>query len=268
MDDISKMYIDGIEKVLQESSNPEDIPKIRTYLKNEARHIYGIPMKKLKSKIKRYESDFGCLESDTIWEIASDLMDSHVFEKQITAVTILAAYRYRFDGMFVTQAISRWTEKGVIRNWAVADQAALNVVAPIVSGDITIAGHVIEWAKSPFYLLRRSSVAVYAEMELQKEHIIRLFSTVRMLLNDTCEYVWRAAGWAIRNVYNYDKNLFFEFINTECALMPRIMLRNAIEHLEDNKRLSILENSRLKRNRRGKNRGGLRKRACKIEDKT
>lgn len=58
----------------------------------------------------------------------------------------------------------------------------------------------------------------------------------------------RAAGWAYRNILKYNQNKYFEFINEYCHLMPRIMLRNAIEFLDEDTRLNILISSKLKRN--------------------
>ena len=48
-------------------------------------------------------------------------------------------------------------------------------------------------------------------------------------------------------ILNYDESRYFQFINEYCHLMPRIMLRNAIEFLDEDIRVNILVSSKEKR---------------------
>ena len=74
-----------------------------------------------------------------------------------------------------------------------------------------------------------------------------LINIIKLLLNEKEEYVLRASGWAIRNIYNYNEKIYFDFLNDYAHKLPRIMLRNAIEMLEEDIRMNILVTSREKR---------------------
>ena len=62
-----------------------------------------------------------------------------------------------------------------------------------------------------------------------------LINIIKLLLNEKEEYVLRASGWAIRNIYNYNEKIYFDFLNDYAHKLPRIMLRNAIEMLEEDR---------------------------------
>lgn len=74
-----------------------------------------------------------------------------------------------------------------------------------------------------------------------------LIDIIKLLLTEKEEYVLRASGWAIRNIYNYNQEIYYSFLKDYAHKLPRIMLRNAIEMLEENKRMEILVTSKEKR---------------------
>ena len=84
-------------------------------------------------------------------------------------------------------------------------------------------------------------------MTLTNKDTDMLINNIKELFQEKDEYVMRAAGWACRNILNYDESRYFQFINEYCHLMPRIMLRNAIEFLDEDIRVHILVSSKEKR---------------------
>ena len=169
---------------------------------------------------------------------------SKAFEKQIIACMLLKRYYYKFEEKNIVYIIKDYILNNIIINWAVADQIATNTFSKFNDKSF-----LHEFSTSFHYLLRRCSVAVFAEMHLTDKDMDMLIINIKELLQEKDEYVMRAAGWACRNIFNYNESKYFEFINENCHLMPRIMLRNAIEFLDEDIRVNILVSSKEKRHR-------------------
>ncbi len=218
------------------------IENIKIYLKNQAQTIYGIPMKRLKSLFLKHLSEFDKLESEYTYSLINQLFMSKAFEKQIIACMLLKRYYYKFEEKNIVYLIKDYILNNIIINWAVADQIATNTFSRFNDKSF-----LHEFSTSFHYLLRRCSVAVFAEMHLTDKDMDMLIINIKELLQEKDEYVMRAAGWACRNIFNYNESKYFEFINENCHLMPRIMLRNAIEFLDEDIRVNILVSSKEKR---------------------
>ena len=201
-------------------------------------------MKRLKSLFLKHLSEFDKLESEYTYSLINQLFMSKAFEKQIIACMLLKRYYYKYEKKNIVYIIKDYILNNIIINWAVADQIATNTFSKFNDKSF-----LHEFSTSFHYLLRRCSVAVFAEMHLTDKDMDMLIINIKELLQEKDEYVMRAAGWACRNIFNYNESKYFEFINENCHLMPRIMLRNAIEFLDEDIRVNILVSSKEKRHR-------------------
>ncbi len=218
-------YYNKIESIILSHKDDTKIPSINVYLKNKANFVYGIPMKKTKSIFSKYLDELNMLENNDIFILIDKLMKSKAFEMQIVACIFLD-----------------YIENNIIINWAIDDQISLYSLSKLVDKSF-----VLDYAKHSHYLVRRSAVVTFAEARLYKKDIELLKKTILMLLNEKDEYVLRASGWSLRNIYNYNKKVYFEFFEEYGKYMPRIMLRYGIEQLDENIRLEILYSSKAKR---------------------
>ena len=50
-------------------------------------------------------------------------------------------------------------------------------------------------------------------MTLTNKDTDMLINNIKELFQEKDEYVMRAAGWACRNILNYDESRYFQFIN-------------------------------------------------------
>ena len=240
---VINIYLAGIEKLLYQHADVSKIDKIRVYLKGEVDFLYGIPMKRVKSIFKKHIKDFEYIETPDLWVIISILMESLAFEKQIIALTILNSNIYKFDNKKLITAFNIWVNKNIIRNWAVADQTAIHILAKIYE-NYPIEEYLFRWAKSDNYIFRRTAVVLFAEKFLTDKDINLFLEIIYLLTEEKTEYVQRAAGWSIRNIYNYNKQKYYSFLEQMAHKLPRIMLRNATSHLNDSVRIKILEESK------------------------
>ncbi len=239
--DICSLYYFKIEEIINANKDEKKIPSINTYLKNNAEIVYGIPMKKLKAVFAKYLDEFSYLNPADMENLIKKLFLSKAFEKQVTACMLLEKCIGSLN-ISLPQLFLNYVENNIIINWAVADQTALYSLSQLHNKSF-----VFDYARHPHYLLRRSSVVTYAEMALNNNDIESLLKCITTLFNEKDEYVLRAAGWSVRNIYNYNKNTYFDFINNFGKYMPRIMLRYSIEMLDEDIRLQILHSSREQR---------------------
>ena len=239
-----EQYYKKIDEFILNNADAKKIENIKIYLKNQAQTIYGKQIKRLKSLFLKHLSEFDKLESEYTYSLINQLFMSKAFEKQIIACMLLKRYYYKFEEKNIVYIIKDYILNNIIINWAVADQIATNTFSKFNDKSF-----LHEFSTSFHYLLRRCSVAVFAEMHLTDKDMDMLIINIKELLQEKDEYVMRAAGWACRNIFNYNESKYFEFINENCHLMPRIMLRNAIEFLDEDIRVNILVSSKEKRHR-------------------
>ena len=242
MEKAVEQYCKNIEQFILNNADSKKISNIKIYLKNQAEIIYGIPMKRLKSLFSKHLPEFDNLEAENIYSLINQLFLSKAFEKQIIACMLLERYYYKFEEENIRNLIKDYILNNIIINWAIADQIATNTFSKFNDKSF-----LHEFALNNHYLLRRCSVTVLAEITLTNKDTDMIINNIKELFQEKDEYVMRAAGWACRNILNYDESRYFQFINEYCHLMPRIMLRNAIEFLDEDIRVHILVSSKEKR---------------------
>jgi 3-methyladenine DNA glycosylase AlkD len=165
------------------------------------------------------------------------LLYSRVHEERLVALLILA-WRYS------SASSSREKEEIVkfyldhikrVNNWDLVDLSAPNILgAHLVDRDgrrrllYRLAGSENVWERR---------VAIVAT-----HHFIRngdfsdTLKIAEMLLQDRHDLIHKAVGWMLREVGKRDAAAEEEFLEKHCSVMPRTMLRYAIERLSERKR--------------------------------
>jgi 3-methyladenine DNA glycosylase AlkD len=135
-----------------------------------------------------------------------------------------------------------------VNNWDLVDSSA-----PAVVG-----GYLSDKSRAPLTRLAGSAslwerrIAVVAT-----QHFIRLgqfddtLAVSRLLLSDKEDLIHKAAGWMLREVRDRDGAALAAFLDEHVAVMPRTMLRYAIEHFPPEKRLAYLGTDRRGASKRG-----------------
>lgn len=237
----AEIYLNKIDEFINKYKDESKINSINTYLKGNAKIIYGIPMKRFKVLFNKYIDEFANLESNDLFNIINSLFLSLAFEKQVAACMLLENNIQKLN-VNLPNLYKDYIENNVIINWAVADQTALNALSKLTDLSFTYM-----YACHNNYLLRRTAVVCFAEKNMTDNDCNMLIDIIKLLLTEKEEYVLRASGWAIRNIYNYNQEIYYSFLKDYAHKLPRIMLRNAIEMLEENKRMEILVTSKEKR---------------------
>ena len=124
-----------------------------------------------------------------------------------------------------------------VNNWDLVDLSALSIVGEHLAGK----------SLAPLRRLVRSRVlwerrvAIVATFAfLRRGRVQPTFELTRVLLDDPEELLHKAAGWALREAGKRDTGALRAFLARYAAVMPRTMLRYAIERLPPNERLKWL----------------------------
>ena len=74
------------------------------------------------------------------------------------------------------------------------------------------------------------------ESEIHEVRATYVFKIAELLLEDKEDLVHKGAGWMLRFAGDKDRRRLLAFLDQYAATMPRIMLRNCIEHFTKKKR--------------------------------
>jgi len=124
-----------------------------------------------------------------------------------------------------------------INNWDLVD----------LSAGAIIGGHLSERSRAPLKRLAQSKslwerrIAVLATFHFIKHgEFDETMSIAAMLLDDREDLIHKAVGWMLREVGNRDGGAERAFLARHCRVMPRTMLRYAIEKFPEEERVSYL----------------------------
>ena len=170
------------------------------------------------------------------------LLYSRIHEERLVALLILV-WRY-------SSALSRREEKEEIvkfyldnikqvNNWDLVDLSAPNI----------LGAHLIDRDRMLLYRLARSEnvwerrIAILATYPfIRNGDFSDTLKIAEMLLHDRHDLIHKAAGWMLREVGKRDAASEEAFLETHLGVMPRTMLRYAIERLPESKRRRYKKN--------------------------
>jgi 3-methyladenine DNA glycosylase AlkD len=170
------------------------------------------------------------------------LLYSHIHEERLVALLILVCrYSSALSSREEKEEIVKFYLNNIkqVNNWDLVDLSAPNI----------LGAHLIDRDRKLLYRLARSEnvwerrIAIIATY-----HFIRdgdfsdTLKIAEMLLQDRHDLIHKAAGWMLREVGKRDVASEEAFLEKHRSVMPRTMLRYAIERLPESKRLHYKKN--------------------------
>jgi 3-methyladenine DNA glycosylase AlkD len=164
------------------------------------------------------------------------LLYSHIHEERLVALLILAwSYSSVSSSREKEEQIVKFYLDNIkqVNNWDLVDLSAPNI----------LGAHLVDRERSLLYMLAGSEnvwerrIAIIAT-----HHFIRngdfsdTLKIAEMLLQDRHDLIHKAAGWMLREVGKRDTAAQEAFLEKHWSVMPRMMLRYAIERLPESKR--------------------------------
>jgi 3-methyladenine DNA glycosylase AlkD len=86
----------------------------------------------------------------------------------------------------------------------------------------------------------RRTATVSTAYFIRQGEVNDAFKIAEMLLNDKQDLVHKATGWMLRFAGDKDRQRLVGFLDKYAATMPRVALRNALEHFEKEQRSHYL----------------------------
>ena len=124
-----------------------------------------------------------------------------------------------------------------INNWDLVDVSAPRVVG----------GYLLTRSRKPLYKLVRSKslwerrISILATfMFIRDSDFTDALAIADLLLHDEADLIHKAVGWMLREIGKRDMAVLETFLKPRCAVMPRTMLRYAIERFPEPKRQAYL----------------------------
>ena len=177
------------------------------------------------------------------------LLHSTVHEERLLALLVLVLGVGKCDGAHRKAVYDFYLgNMPHVNNWDLVDTSA-----PAIVG-----GYLRDKSRKPLVGLAKSAslwerrIAVVAT-----QHFIRLdqfddtLTVSRLLLGDKEDLIHKATGWMLREVGDRDEAALAAFLDEHGTVMPRTMLRYAIEHFPPEKRLAYLGSDRPRASKRG-----------------
>lgn len=166
---------------------------------------------------------------------------SHLHEERVLALLILVQRYGRGDETQQQRICDLYLENSrYINNWDLVDCSAEHIVGAhlyrrdrAVLATLAASASLREWriaVMATFHFIRRGEFAATLHL-------------AEMLLEDEHDLIHKAVGWMLREVGKRDLHAAETFLRSHGRLMPRTILRYAIERFPEAKRLRYLRSA-------------------------
>jgi 3-methyladenine DNA glycosylase AlkD len=175
---------------------------------------------------------------------AEYLLHSEIHEERLLALVILVGQFEKADNATRKRIYDLYLgNTRHINNWDLVDLSAPQIVG----------GYLNQKSRRPLHRLAKSASLWERRISIVATHwLIRqgdfadTLKIAEILLADKEDLIHKAVGWMLREVGKRDEETLVEFLDEHCRIMPRTMLRYAIERFPDKKRLGYLRISKTK----------------------
>ncbi len=166
------------------------------------------------------------------------LLHSKIHEERLLALLILVRQFNQVDAKTKEKIYKAYlANTKFINNWDLVDLSAPAIVGGfLINKDRSI---LYQLAKSTLLWERR--IAILATFAFIRSNDFEdIFKIIKLLLGDKEDLIHKACGWMLREAGKRNVSVVEEFLGKNCKIMPRTMLRYAIEKFPQNKRKLFL----------------------------
>ena len=226
-----------VQQALRSNADPAKAQQFKKFFKTgkgeyaEGDQFLGITVPVQRTIAKQF--------ADLPLKDLSTLLKSPIHEERLTALLILIAqFKSAEDqgrGAIYTFYLKH---AACINNWDLVDSSAHHIVGAFIEGkDIDVLKRL---ARSKLLWERRIAMVATWHSIHQGQHEPAL-TIAAMLLEDKEDLMHKATGWMLREVGKRASVKALEgFLKQHHKIMPRTMLRYAIEHFPEEKRKAYL----------------------------
>ncbi|MBU1700281.1 MAG: DNA alkylation repair protein [Candidatus Eisenbacteria bacterium] len=136
--------------------------------------------------------------------------------------------------------IKRWLERSA-DNWALVDNLAPSVLAPLIDAHPDLIPEVISWTESSVQWVRRGATVAFVPLVKQKKYVPAAYKIATRLFDDKEDLMHKAVGWLLRETGKSDMEELMTFLLKHGPKIPRTSVRYAIERFPKDERKRLLE---------------------------
>jgi 3-methyladenine DNA glycosylase AlkD len=187
--------------------------------------------------VRAVSKQFALLSLDEI----TALLSSPYNEERLLALFIIVLQYQKVDKQQQKLLYDYYVQHlQYVNNWNLVDQSAHMIMGAYLFEHDQNKEILARYAQSNNLWERR--IAIIATWYfIKKLDFGWTFKIAKLLLHDKHDLIHKAVGWMLREVGNKDITQLKLFLDEHAAIMPRTMLRYAIEKLPQDERLSYLK---------------------------
>ncbi len=175
------------------------------------------------------------------------LLKSKIHEVRLLALIILT-YKYKKSEQSIKKEIYDFylSHTKYINNWDLVDISAKDIIGTYIIENRKKEKILEDLASSKNLWERRISIIATFAFIYEGEYSVT-FKIAKILLKDKEDLIHKAVGWMLREVgKRVSKDAEIVFLNKYYEVMPRTMLRYAIEHFTEEERSFYMSTSKVK----------------------
>jgi 3-methyladenine DNA glycosylase AlkD len=174
------------------------------------------------------------------------LLRSSYHEARLTGLLVLTYAFEKTDGGKRKSIFDFYLANlSAVNNWDLVDVTAPNIVGGYLLEKKPARKILYRFAKSKNLWERRIAI-VSTFAFIRKNEFGDTLAIAELFLADLHDLIHKATGWMLREVGKRDESVLRKFLGTHAAIMPRTMLRYAIERFSPMERARFLEKGRIK----------------------
>ena len=226
------MSLTELKKEIKKAAKPADAVILQRFFKTgkgeygEGDKFVGIKVPVLRAIAKNFYS----LELDDI----KDLITSPVHEERMISLFILIQKFAKADDKLKEKIFKLYLKNTrTINNWDLVDLSAPQIVGGYLMDKERTILYGLAVSKS-LWEKRISMLATFTF--IKKGSFNDTIEIAKILLSDKHDLIQKAVGWMLREVGKRDMETEEEFLKEYYKVMPRTMLRYAVEKFPEDKR--------------------------------
>lgn len=176
---------------------------------------------------------------DEPFRVMAELLDSEWHECRLCALLMLVERFKKSDEMGKKAIYDFYLSKtSRINNWDLVDLSAPGIVGEYLKDKsrddlYRLAGSDLLWDQ------RIAVVSTYTL--IKNRDFIDILALAERLLHHKHDLMQKAVGWMLREMGKRDQDLLVQFLEKYCQVMPRTMLRYAIEKFPEEERKEFMK---------------------------
>lgn len=167
------------------------------------------------------------------------LLNSKIHEYRLTALLILLSQYKKASGRNQKKIVNFYLKNiRNINNWDLVDLSAPNILGDYLLNKNRQILYKLAASKN-LWEKRISVISTLAFIKNNEfNHTLQI---VGILINSKHDLIHKAAGWMLREIGKRDREILENFLRRHYKIMPRVMLRYAIEKLNINEKKKFLK---------------------------